>query len=67
MGRCRVRLLEGMGAVTVAEKEATGTCVFEKLERAPFTGSTREGLPFISPEFVVSVEAELRSRVVLTG
>jgi hypothetical protein len=54
--KSRVRLLEGMGVVTEAEKDGTDTCIFTDIDRAPFNQVQLKEKPFISRNFVVAVD-----------
>jgi len=54
--KSRVRLLEGMGVVILAEKDCTDTCVFRDFDRAPFNQVQSKEKPFIGRNFVVAAD-----------
>jgi|GEM_PF-2285666 len=56
--KSKVRLLEGMDAITVAEKEGSDICIFEELDGGPFNDVLLKESPFISRNFVVSADIE---------
>ncbi len=53
-----VRLLEGMGAVAVAEKTGADLLVFSDIDRAPFNQVLRAKNPFINRNFVIEAQMD---------
>lgn len=53
-----VRLLEGMGAVVVAEKTGGENCAFTDIDLAPFNMIQNKEKPFLNRSFVVSADIE---------
>ena len=56
--QCRVRLLEGMGEITVAAQSGSDTCAFTNLSGAPFNQASENDNTFIGRNFVAAADVE---------